>query len=96
MIEGAVAAGAKGIVHAATGAGYPIPAEEVALARAGAAGLTVCISSTVGGGRVVRSPQMIRNRFVAAGNLAPWKARILLALALKIIGDAIQAMFDRY
>lgn len=98
MIDAAVAAGAKGIVSAATGAGRPTPAEDEAFDRAHQKGVMVCQSSRVGSGRVVRSPSLIRRGFVAADNLQPWKARVLLALALAVTNnpDEIQRMFDTY
>lgn len=98
MIDAAVAAGARGIVSAGTGAGRPTPAEDEAFDRAGEQGVMVCQSSRVGSGRVVRSPGLIRRGFVAAGNLPPWKARVLLSLALTKTEnpDEIQAMFDAH
>jgi L-asparaginase len=47
---------------------------------------------------VVRAPSLVARGFVAAGNLQPWKARILLALALTRTTDPadIQRMFDAY
>ncbi len=98
MIDSAVAAGAAGVICAGFGAGYLTPAQERALERATAKGIVVCIASRVGSGRVVRSPGSVRRGFVAAGNLLPWKARILLCLALTRSreADVIQAMFDRY
>jgi len=46
----------------------------------------------------VRSPGLTRRGWVAADNLQPWKARLLLALALTRTNDAdeIQRMFDTY
>jgi L-asparaginase len=98
MIEASVAAGAKGIVCAATGAGRPTPAQDEAFDRAGEKGVMMCLCSRVGSGRVVRSPSLRRRGFVAADNLQPWKARVLLALALGVTDDpdAIQQMFDTY
>jgi L-asparaginase len=99
MIEAAVKAGAKGIVSAATGAGRPTPAEDAAFDKAHREnGLLMCLSSRVASGRVVRSPSLIKRGFVAADNLQPWKARILLSLALTKTSDAaeIQRMFDTY
>src|SRR5690606_10026506 len=86
-IDAFVAAGARGIISAGTGAGRPTPAEDEALDRARAAGVTVCISSRVGSGRVVRSPGLKRRGFVASGDLQPWKARMMLALALTVTED---------
>jgi L-asparaginase len=99
MIDAAVSAGAKGIVSAATGAGRPTPLEDEAFDRAYAEkGVLMCLSSRVASGRVVRSPGLAKRGFVAADNLQPWKARILLSLALAKTNDAadIQRMFDTY
>lgn len=98
MIDAAVAAGAKGIVSAGTGAGRPTPAEDEAFNRAAKKGVIVCIGSRVGSGRVVRSPGLIRRGMVATDNLQPWKARLLLALALTKTNDPdeIQRIIDTY
>lgn len=99
MIEAAARAGAKGIVSAATGAGRPTPAEDEAFDAAYKDhGTIMCLSSRIASGRVVRSPGLTRRGFVAADNLQPWKARILLSLALSKTNDAedIQRMFDTY
>jgi L-asparaginase len=99
MIEAAVKAGAKGIVSAATGAGRPTPREDAAFDKAYAERkVLMCLCSRVASGRVVRSPGLAKRGFVAADNLPPWKARILLALALAKTSDAdeIQRMFDTY
>lgn len=98
LVDAAVAAGAQGIVSAGTGAGRTTPAEEAALDRAARQGVVVCQSSRVGSGRVVRSPSLARRGWVAAGNLQPWKARVLLAVALTCTRDPaeIQRLFDSY
>ncbi|MGH7848186.1 MAG: asparaginase [Candidatus Binatia bacterium] len=98
MIDAAAAAGAKGIVSAGTGAGRPTPAEDQAFERARQKGVMICQSSRVGSGRVVRSPSLVRRGFVASDNLQPWKARLLLSLALTVTNDPdqIQRMFDTY
>ena len=98
MIDAAVAAGARGIVSAGTGAGRPTPKEEEALLRAAKTGVVVCQASRVGSGRVARSPGLVRKGFVAANDLQPWKARMLLSLALTTTqeADRIQTIFDRY
>lgn len=97
-IDALVAAGAKGIVSAATGAGYPTPAEVAALERAAAAGVVICIASRVGSGRVARSPSMAARGWVATADLVPWKARLLLSLALTCSTDpeTIQAWFEEF
>ena len=97
LVDASVAAGARGIVSAGTGAGYPTPGEVEALERASAAGIIVCQSSRVGSGRVPRVSTLVARGWVAAGDLGPWKARILLRLALAAgttDPDAIQALFD--
>jgi L-asparaginase len=99
MIWAAVAAGAKGIVSASTGAGRPTPLEDEAFDKAYADHkVLMCLSSRVASGRVVRSPGLARRGFVAADNLQPWKARILLSLALSKTNNAdeVQRMFDTY
>jgi L-asparaginase len=99
MIEAAARAGARGIVSAATGAGRPTPMQDVAFDKAyNESGMLMCLCSRVASGRVVRSPGLKRKGFVAGDNLPPWKARILLSLALSRTTDAddIQRMFDMY
>ena len=99
MIEAAAKAGAKGIVSAATGAGRPTPLEDEAFDRAYSEHkMLMCMCSRVVSGRVVRSPGLKKRGFVAGDNLQPWKARILLSLALTKTDDAddIQRMFDTY
>jgi L-asparaginase len=98
MIDAAVAAGARGIVSAGTGAGRPTPAEQEALMRAREKGVAICIGTRVGSGRTVRSPKMTEQGLVGADNLQPWKARLLLSLALTKTEDPneIQRMFDTY
>jgi L-asparaginase len=99
MIEAAAAAGAKGIVSAGTGAGRPTPAEDEAFDRMyKEKGMIMCLCSRVAAGRVVRSPGLTKRGFVAGDNLQPWKARLLLSLALtkSTNADEIQRMFDTY
>lgn len=97
LIDAAVAAGARGLVSAGTGAGYPTDREVEALERASAAGVAVVQASRVGAGRVPPTPSLARRGWIAAGDLSPWKARILLRLGLASgIDDAgaLQALFD--
>lgn len=99
MIRAAAAAGAKGIVSAATGAGRPTPLEDEAFDKAHADhNVLMCLCSRVASGRVVRSPGLAKRGFVAADNLQAWKARVLLSLALSKTTEAddIQRMFDTY
>ena len=97
-VDASVAAGARGIVSAGMGTGRGTTEEEAALGRARAAGVIICQASRAGSGRVMRGPWLVRRGFVAAGDLPPWQARVLLALALTVTDDVerIQGMFDRY
>ncbi|HEX5451439.1 MAG TPA: asparaginase [Candidatus Limnocylindrales bacterium] len=98
MIDAAVAAGARGIVSAGTGAGRPTPEETEALDRAAAAGVMICQGTRVGSGRTVRSPGLVRKGWVASDNLQPWKARLLFRMALATTKDPdeVQRIFDTY
>jgi L-asparaginase len=99
MIEAAAAAGARGCVRAAPGAGPPTPAEDEAFDRVyKEKNVIMCLCSRVAAGRVARSPGLAKRGFVAGDNLQPWKARALLALALTKTNNAdeIQRMFDTY
>jgi L-asparaginase len=97
MVDAAVAAGARAIVSAGSGAGYPTPGEVAALERASGAGVVVCQSTRVGGGRVPPVPALRARGWVGADDVAPWKARILLRLALASgvpDRDTLQSLFD--
>lgn len=98
LIDAALAADAQGLVSAGTGAGRPTPMEDQALDRARSAGVVVVQASRTGSGRVARAPGLRARGLVAADNLQPWKARVLLMLALTVTRDpeAIQAMFDEF
>lgn len=95
LVNAAVEAGARGIVSAGTGAGQPTEPERRALERAADQGVMVCLSSRVGQGRVTLRPSR-RMHIVTADNLRPWKARIVIALALARHLDlpAIQVLLD--
>lgn len=97
-IDALVAAGARGLVSAGSGAGRPTPSEDQALDRAAAGGVIICQGTRTGSGRVVRSPLLASRGFVAADNLTPWKARALLSVALTRSSNAtqIQRYFDTY
>ena len=98
LIDAAVAAGARGIVSAGTGAGRPTPLEDEALTRAHQQGVVIVQGTRVGSGRTVRSPGLLRKGWIATDNLQPWKAKLLLALGLTVSHDAdrLQQMFDTY
>jgi L-asparaginase len=98
MIDAAVAAGARGVISAGTGAGRPTPGEDKALERASAAGVVICQGTRVGSGRTVQSPGLKRRGWIGSDNLQPWKARILLRLGLARTSDPdeLQRLFDTY
>src|SRR6266480_760796 len=98
LAKAAVAAGAKGLVIAGTGAGHTQNARKVLKELYDTTGVVVVRSARVGAGRVVRDDNWQEPGFVAADNLSPQKARILLQLALIRTAkpDEIQRMFDEY
>ena len=98
LAKAAVAAGAKGLVIAGTGAGHTQNARKTLKELYDASGVVVVRSARVGAGRVVRDDNWQEPGFVAADNLSPQKARILLQLALTKTAkpDEIQKMFDEY
>ena len=98
LIDAAVSAGARGIVIGGSGAGGVTPEQDEAVTRACETGVVVCRAGRVGSGRVLERPDTARKSIVSADNLVPWKARILLALALTLTSDAqvIQGFFDQY
>jgi len=98
LIDAAVAAGAAGIVIAGVGDGN-LGAAALAAARAAvAAGVAVVRSSRTGGGVVARNIEIDDDAagFIAAGELNPQKARVLLQLGLTRTRDpaALQRLFD--
>jgi len=98
LARAAVAAGAKGLVVAGTGAGHTQNARKVLKELYDTTGVVVVRSARVGAGRVVRDDNWQEPGFVAADNLNPQKARILLQLGLTRTSkpDEIQKMFDEY
>lgn len=99
LADAAVAAGAKGIVHAGSGNGSVHGQTEPALAEAVKKGVAVVLSSRTGSGVV--NPNMKQYNeagFIEAGYLNPQKARILLQLALTKTNDPakIKEMFAKY
>jgi L-asparaginase len=98
LVRPAVAAGAKGLVIAGTGAGHTQNARKALKALFDETGVVVVRSARVGAGRVIRDDNWQEPGFVAADNLSPQKARILLQLGLTVTAkpDDIQRMFDEY
>lgn len=92
------AAGARGLVSAGLAPGLTPPLQRRALEAAAAEGVVVVQSTRSLGGRVVRRRALREAEIVAADNLSPQKARILLMLALtrSAAPESVQAAFDRY
>lgn len=100
LIDAAVQAGAAGLVIAGVGDGNLGAAALAAATDAVRAGVAVVRSSRTGGGLVERNIETDDDAagFIAAGELNPQKARVLLLLGLTRTRDpaALQAMFDAY
>lgn len=100
-IDAFVATGVKGLVIAGTGNGSIHASLQQALADATKKGVAVVRSSRVGSGHVMRNGAASDDALgsVSAGTLNPYKARVLLMLALAAgITDpgAIQEVFDTF
>jgi len=100
-VDALVASGVRGIVVAGTGNGSIHATLQQALAEAAAQGVAVVRASRVGSGHVMRNGAATDDAlgFVAAGTLNPYKARVLLMLALaagRSDAAALQALFDAY
>jgi L-asparaginase len=100
MIDAAVRAGARGLVIAGVGNGNLGARARAAAAAAARTGVAVVRSSRTGGGIVERNVEMDDSRlgFIAADELNPQKARILLMLGLTRTTDPLrlQEMFYTY
>ena len=98
VIDALVNAAVPGIIAAGLGSGSgPVPYMR-ALERAVKQGVTVMVASQSGSGRIVQKRQFADCGILAADNLGPKKARILLMLALAHTKDAseIQRMASTY
>jgi L-asparaginase len=88
-VDALVAAGARGLVVAATGRGSIPPLQRAAVMRAVARGVVVVVGSRAGAGSVPvgdgGTPEAPRT--IGAGDLNPAKARVLLMLALTRAND---------
>ncbi|WP_459623140.1 asparaginase, partial [Burkholderia sp. 3C] len=93
-VDALVAAGVKGIVVAGTGNGSIHATLQAALADAVAKGVAVVRASRVGSGHVMRNGAASDDAlgFVSAGSLNPFKARVLLMLALASGASGTQAL----
>ena len=98
MVDAAVSAGAKGIIHAGTGNGSIHEKTLPGLQDAVKKGVVVVRGTRVPEGIVTREKIDDENKFVTSDNLSPQKARILLMLALTQTQDPqkIQEYFNQY
>jgi len=80
--EAAVAAGVKGLIYAGLGNGNMSQAMKNTFRKIQDQGVVVVRSTRAGNGVVTRNGAFPEDLFVAADNLSPQKARILLMLAL--------------
>ncbi len=100
LIEASVSLGARGLVVAGMGNGNPTAPAVAALASVAKRGIVVVRSSRVVSGDVTRNVEVDDDAlgFVAADQLNPQKARVLLKLCLTRTSDpaAIQDAFYRY
>jgi L-asparaginase len=100
-VDALVAAGVRGIVVAGTGNGSIHVSMQQALTDAASQGVAVVRASRVGSGHVMRNGAAADDAlgFISAGSLNPFKARVLLMLALAAGGTgpvALQKIFDTY
>ena len=100
LIDAAVRAGARGLVIAGVGDGNLNATALAACAAAAQAGVAIVRASRTGGGIVERNIEIDDDAlgFIAADELNPQKARVLLMLALTRTRDvrALQEMFFTY
>lgn len=100
-VDALAAARVAGIVVAGTGNGSIHASVQAALADAAQQGMAVVRASRVGSGHVMRNGAAPDDAlgFVSAGTLNPYKARVLLMLALAVGTTdraALQRIFDTY
>ena len=102
LVDAAVKAGARGILHAGMGDGMGdgmvFPETYQALKEAAAKGVAVVRASRVGSGSVAPQGADQTDNMLASGDLNPQRARILLMLALARTSDMeiIRRMFTEY
>ena len=98
LVKALADAGVAGIVAGGLGSGGSPSGFQSALREARGRGIPVVISTQTGNGRVVRTRRSDEDGFIAADNLQPKKARILLMLALTKTNDPaeIQRMMLTY
>lgn len=97
LVDAAVQCGASGLISAGFGAGRAGPGYNQAFDHAIEQGVCV-VQAARGQGRVLAYSGLSDRRIIAADDLTPWKARILLQLALTQTNHlaTIQEMFQIY
>lgn len=98
-IDFAVSAGVKGLVLSGHGAGGCSPEQMKSFKAAVEKGVPVAAATRTGSGRVIASAKMTESGIVAADNLLPHKARILLMLAIasgKTTAAELTRIFEQY
>jgi L-asparaginase len=97
-IRAFTAAGAKGIIAAAFAPGMVTPGDTEAIKDAVKAGVVVVLSTRAGSGVALDGSKARALGVLTADNLNPQKARLLLALALTVSGEAddIRRIFATY
>jgi L-asparaginase len=97
LVDGAGAAGARGIVSAGFAPGSPTPEQRSAFERAAKSGIVV-VQCSRASGRVAPRRRLRESGIVAGEDFSPQKARILLMLALTTTSDIaeIQRLFQSY
>lgn len=98
LVSALAAAGAKGIVMAAFPGGRLSPGQKAACIHALGEGIAIAICTRAGSGRAHVAQDLLTCGMVAADNLNPQKARILLALALTVTQEqsGIERIFSQY
>ena len=98
MVDALVAAGVKGIVVAGTGNGSMHANITQALSDAVKQGVSVVRASRVGSGHVMHNGAASDDALgtISAGTLNPYKARVVLLLALAANQKDLQRVFDTY
>jgi L-asparaginase len=98
VVDALVAAGVKGIVVAGTGNGSMHANITQALSDAVKQGVSVVRASRVGSGHVMHNGAASDDALgtISAGTLNPYKARVLLLLALAANTKDLQRVFDTY
>ena len=80
LVKALAQAAPPGVVVATMGSGGMPPEMRSATADLARCGTVVVLSSRVGSGRVIQTKRMTQDGFIAADNLTPQKARVLLQL----------------